>query len=113
MLAALERRGADCDDSMTVSRKLALRQHNECSGSAPEKRVGAREVTMMVCEETGGSRKMGKRDRVIACVATKDAAYARNFCEQVLGFRIVQDDDTALVFDANGTLIRITKVDHR
>jgi hypothetical protein len=50
---------------------------------------------------------------VIACVAAKDAEIARHFCERVLGFRLVLDDDTELVFDANGAQISITKVDHR
>jgi hypothetical protein len=67
----------------------------------------------MVCEDTGGSREGSGRDRVIACVAAKDAAYARTFCEQVLGFRIVRDDETELVFDANGARMSITKVNHR
>jgi hypothetical protein len=67
----------------------------------------------MVGEEQGESRRAPRRDRVIACVAAKDAAVARAFCERVLGFRLVLDDDTELVFDANGARISITKVDHR
>jgi catechol 2,3-dioxygenase-like lactoylglutathione lyase family enzyme len=47
---------------------------------------------------------------LMAFVATTDAARARAFYEGVLGLRLVDDEEFALVFDANGTMLRIQKV---
>ncbi len=47
---------------------------------------------------------------VIAFVATKDPARARGFYENTLGLRFVVDEPPAIVFDANGTMLRIAKV---
>lgn len=48
---------------------------------------------------------------IIAFVATRDAARARAFYESALGLRLVSQDPFALVFDAHGTMLRVTKVD--
>ena len=48
--------------------------------------------------------------RIVAFVPTNDAAKARAFYEGVLGLRFLRDDQFALVFDANGTMIRIARV---
>ena len=45
-----------------------------------------------------------------AFVATSDAAKARGFYEKTLGLTFVSDEPYALVFDANGTMLRIQKV---
>ncbi len=47
---------------------------------------------------------------IIAFVSTADADRARAFYENVLGLSFVADEPPALVFDANGTMIRIAKV---
>lgn len=47
---------------------------------------------------------------VIAFIATKDARRAKAFYADVLGLRLVADEPHALVFDANGTMLRIQKV---
>ena len=49
--------------------------------------------------------------KVMAFVATADAARARAFYEGALGLTLVEDEPYALVFDANGTPLRIAKVD--
>jgi predicted enzyme related to lactoylglutathione lyase len=49
-------------------------------------------------------------EKVIAFVLTSDAIKARSFYEGVLGLPAVVDDGFALVLDANGTMIRVTKV---
>ena len=49
--------------------------------------------------------------KLIAFVSTTDADRARTFYGSVLGLRLVNDDDFALMFDANGTPLRITKVE--
>lgn len=47
--------------------------------------------------------------KIIGFVPTNDAAKARAFYEGVLGLRFVSDDKFALVFDANGNMIRVAR----
>jgi len=47
---------------------------------------------------------------IVAFVATADAVRAREFYETVLGLRLIADDPFALVFDANGVMLRVQKV---
>jgi catechol 2,3-dioxygenase-like lactoylglutathione lyase family enzyme len=51
------------------------------------------------------------KSKIIAFVPTKKPARARGFYESTLGLRFVRDDRFALVFDANGTMLRVVKVD--
>jgi len=48
--------------------------------------------------------------KLMSFVATKDAARSRVFYEGTLGLRLVADESFALVFDANGTMLRVQKV---
>jgi catechol 2,3-dioxygenase-like lactoylglutathione lyase family enzyme len=47
---------------------------------------------------------------LIGFVATTDAARARAFYEGALGLQLVADEQFALVFDANSTMLRVQKV---
>ncbi|HYQ43846.1 MAG TPA: VOC family protein [Polyangiaceae bacterium] len=47
---------------------------------------------------------------LVAFVATTDSARARTFYEHTLGLSLISDEPFALVFNANGTTIRIQKV---
>jgi len=47
---------------------------------------------------------------LIAFIPTKDAARARRFYE-TLGLRFISDDSFAIVMDANGTMVRVVRVD--
>lgn len=47
---------------------------------------------------------------IIAFVPTTDPGKARNFYEATLGLRFVSDDGFALVFEANGVMLRVVKV---
>jgi catechol 2,3-dioxygenase-like lactoylglutathione lyase family enzyme len=47
---------------------------------------------------------------IIAFVPIKDSEKARAFYEGLLGLRFVSDDSFALVLDANGTMVRATKI---
>lgn len=47
---------------------------------------------------------------IVAFVPTTDGAKARAFYEGILGLRFISDDGFALVFNANGIMIRIVKV---
>jgi catechol 2,3-dioxygenase-like lactoylglutathione lyase family enzyme len=47
---------------------------------------------------------------IVAFVPTKNAEQARTFYEGVLGLRFVKDDGFAIVFDANGIMIRVAKM---
>jgi catechol 2,3-dioxygenase-like lactoylglutathione lyase family enzyme len=48
--------------------------------------------------------------KLIGFIPTRDAARTRVFYESTLGLRFVSDDNFALVFDSNGTMIRIVRV---
>jgi catechol 2,3-dioxygenase-like lactoylglutathione lyase family enzyme len=48
--------------------------------------------------------------KLVAFVATTDAARARAFYEGVLGLRVVEDQPFALVVESDGVTIRIQKV---
>jgi catechol 2,3-dioxygenase-like lactoylglutathione lyase family enzyme len=51
------------------------------------------------------------QSKLIAFVHVTDPAKARAFYEGVLGLRLVEDEKPfALVFDANGTMLRVTPV---
>jgi len=47
--------------------------------------------------------------KLVAFVPTRDAARARAFYETILGLRFLHDDNFALVFDSNGTTLRIVR----
>ena len=47
---------------------------------------------------------------LVAFVATRDGAAAMKFYRDALGLRLVSEDAFALVFDAGGTMLRVTKV---
>ncbi|SRR5579871_2265098 len=47
---------------------------------------------------------------IIAFVPTRNPDQARKFYEQTLGLRFVSDDGFALVFDANGVMVRVVRV---
>lgn len=48
---------------------------------------------------------------LVAFAATADLRRAREFYEQVLGLTVTQDTDFACVFDACGTMLRVTAVE--
>src|SRR5262245_57744460 len=48
---------------------------------------------------------------IVAFVATADSVRARDFYGSVMGLRLVADDPFALVFDANGVMLRVQKVE--
>jgi catechol 2,3-dioxygenase-like lactoylglutathione lyase family enzyme len=47
---------------------------------------------------------------VIAFAGSTDLSQARVFYEQTLGLRVIEQNDFACVFDANGTMLRVTAV---
>ena len=53
---------------------------------------------------------LGKHE-LVAFLATRDAARARAFYEQVLELPLLEESAFALVFDAGGTTLRVQKVD--
>jgi catechol 2,3-dioxygenase-like lactoylglutathione lyase family enzyme len=48
--------------------------------------------------------------KLMAFVATRDPARAKEFYGGTLGLRFISDDGFALVFDANGTIVRVATV---
>lgn len=53
---------------------------------------------------------MVKLKRVVAFLVTTKPQQAISFYRDKLGLPIVSDDDFALVFDANGTMLRVVKM---
>jgi len=53
---------------------------------------------------------MLQTSEIIAFAATTDLDKARDFYEHTLGLRLVEQNEFACVFDANGTMLRITAV---
>ena len=47
----------------------------------------------------------------MAFAAIRDGARAREFYEKVLGLSLISEDNFALVLDANGTMLRLQKVE--
>ena len=48
---------------------------------------------------------------LVAFVATRDLTVAKEFYEQVLGLRAIDESEFAVVYDANGTRLRVARVD--
>lgn len=48
--------------------------------------------------------------KIIGFAATKHPVKARAFYEKTLGLKFVSDDPFAIVFDVNGTMLRVQKV---
>jgi catechol 2,3-dioxygenase-like lactoylglutathione lyase family enzyme len=53
---------------------------------------------------------MNPTAKLMGIIPTRDADRARVFYETTLGLHFVSDDTFALVFDSNGTMIRVTRV---
>lgn len=47
---------------------------------------------------------------IVAFVPTRNPATARSFYEGILGLRFVSEDPFAVMFDANGVMVRVTNV---
>jgi predicted enzyme related to lactoylglutathione lyase len=52
-----------------------------------------------------------KSSKMISFVATRKPGAARKFYEETLGLTFVSDDAFAIVFDMNGTMLRVQKVE--
>jgi catechol 2,3-dioxygenase-like lactoylglutathione lyase family enzyme len=51
--------------------------------------------------------------KVMTFIVTRDRAVAKKFYGETLGFKQIHEDDFAVVFDLNGTMLRISTVkDH-
>ena len=62
------------------------------------------------CDPPSEGKQMLNNAKIIAFVATTDAAKSRAFYEGVLGLAPTLEDEFAIVLDANGVEIRIQKV---
>jgi len=50
------------------------------------------------------------KSKVISFVATQNPAKALKFYAKTLGLKLISDDPFAIVFDVNGTMLRVQKV---
>jgi catechol 2,3-dioxygenase-like lactoylglutathione lyase family enzyme len=48
---------------------------------------------------------------IVAFIPTKDPAKSRAFYEGALGLRFIKDDGFAMVLDANGIMVRVSKAE--
>src|SRR5215468_3011132 len=62
------------------------------------------------CDSPSEGKQMLNNAKIIAFVATTDAAKSRAFYEEVLGLAPTLEDEFAIVLDANGVELRIQKV---
>jgi catechol 2,3-dioxygenase-like lactoylglutathione lyase family enzyme len=53
---------------------------------------------------------MLSKSNVVAFVATSKSDSSKDFYERILGLRLISDDAFAIAFDANGTMLRVQKV---
>ncbi len=53
---------------------------------------------------------MLRQSQVITFIPTRRREQAREFYRDVLGLRLVREEPVALVFDANGVMLRVTDV---
>ena len=53
---------------------------------------------------------MLNQSKVVAFVATSRPDEAKSFYQETLGLRLLTDDAFAIVFDANGVMLRVQKV---
>ena len=53
---------------------------------------------------------MLSKEKIVAFVAVRDRDAARKFYGDTLGLRLLGEDKFAMIFDANGTTLRITPV---
>lgn len=53
---------------------------------------------------------MINRSKVMSFIAAKQPGKAKDFYENKLGLKLISEDQYALVFDANGTMLRVQKV---
>jgi catechol 2,3-dioxygenase-like lactoylglutathione lyase family enzyme len=70
--------------------------------------VGAASGTIQAVSRTGDV--MLESADVVAFIGASDLPRAREFYTQTLGLTLVSQDDFACVFDANGTMLRVTGV---
>ena len=52
---------------------------------------------------------MLNESRIVCFLATKNPEIAKEFYQDILGLKLIEDTPHALVFDANGTTLRIQK----
>src|SRR5205823_5741431 len=85
---------------------------SSASCSAPSRRaasVAASSTSSCPRKKREANRMLDSYD-IAAFVPTRDSQKARAFYEGVLGLRFVKDDGFALVFDANGIMVRAAKM---
>jgi len=51
------------------------------------------------------------KSKLVAFVATQNPTKAKDFYENILGLRLIEDQPFAIVFDASGITLRVAKVE--
>jgi catechol 2,3-dioxygenase-like lactoylglutathione lyase family enzyme len=58
----------------------------------------------------GPGKSILRSKKLVAFVATREPSRAKEFYGDTLGLRLVSEDEFALVFDAAGTILRVTRI---
>jgi hypothetical protein len=104
-------------DSVSVSVGVS-KQEDAMPGMTKRKRSASRKRVAVPAKKAPSQRKRKaaatvelRQSDLVAFLATSDSGRARQFYETVVGLRLIADDPFAVVFDANGVMLRIQKVD--
>jgi len=92
-------------------RRLAGRQ---AAGTKKRRAAAAKALTTRRARTAATAATPGadlSRSNIMAFLATADGGRARTFYQLIVGLRLVDDDPFALVFDGNGVMVRIQKVE--
>ena len=96
---------------ITAKRRLAGRR---AAGPKRRRAAAAKALTTRRARTAATAATHGadlNRSNIIAFLATADGRRARTFYQSIVGLRLVDDDPFALVFAANGVMVRIQKVE--
>ena len=63
---------------------------------------------MLIIQKRSTMRPMLGSKSIVAFIPTRDAKKAKQFYQETLGLRLISEDQFAVVFDANGIMLRVT-----
>ena len=76
----------------------------------PCDRPNSIDTEVMASVSSSGQPGILGSSKIVAFAGVRDADRARTFYRDTIGLRLVSEDSFALVFDANGTMLRVSLV---
>lgn len=95
------KRRADSQRAAATKKRKAAGAKAKTSGTRKQRRAAS----------LAASARDLSRSPIVAFLATADSQRALAFYQSILGLRLVADEPFALVFDGNGVMIRLQKVE--